>query len=1024
MAGKLSSQGGVNAVCPGELLFVTDNNTGVKFLVDSGATVSMLPGPSSTSSSAPPLKTASGSRIATGAERHLNLSFRTSTSSSVVFPWDFLFGHVDGPILGNDFLKANNFCVDTAAEQLLHKPTGNIIPGVISFSLGSAAAVLPDNISNLLRRFPSVVHSEGPLPPAAHGVEHHLQTSGQPVTARFRRLDSTKLAAAKSIFSDWEKAGIIRRSSSAWASPLHLVKKKDGSWRPCGDFRRLNLITSADKYPVPNMADFAGQVEGCSVFSKLDLKNGYLQVPLHPSAVPKTALITPFGLFEFLRMPFGLKNAGMSFQRLMDRIMAGIPFVFVYIDDILVASPDMATHLQHLNIVLEKLQAAGLVLNIEKCVFAKSQLDFLGHNISAQGSRPLRDKVAAIAQHPQPGTVKELQQFLGMINFYRKFMPGAAKLLCPLTDALKGGPPPTAALQWTPQMLAAFAAAKEALSSATWLAHPVAAAELSLVCDASSTHVGAVIQQRFCSAAAWQPLGFFSQKLDKAQLSYSAFDRELFAAYAAIRHFRYQLEGRTFSLWTDHKPLISSIRRSDEAWTPRQQRQSAYITEFTDDIRHIAGVENVVADALSRPPAPPSSFPAVNLVRAVVSLSGAVSRPASIQSTNVCPGPSSPSSSPPSPAHCISSAVPVARAVPDTTLDLAVLAAAQATCPETAALVESQLLTITHVLVDNLPLLCDTTTGSLRPLVPKAHRQQIFNAVHELGHPGIRATRRLISTRWVWKKMSSDIAAWCKDCQNCQRAKVTRQPKAPLERFHVPASKFSHIHVDLVGPLPPCNGFNHLLTIVDRSSRWLEAVPLSSTTATAVADALIAGWVARFGVPTDLTSDRGVQFCSEVWGVLMERLGIRHHLTTAYHPQANGMVERSHRQIKDALRARLASADWLSHLPWVLLSLRATPKDDSNISSAEMVYGSPLSLPGELRSQSPPPPSPLLQAGQQAATGNTSLPAFLPTRNQPPPSSATSLPKALQEAEYVYVRRSGMSPPLTPVYSGPSKQRM
>jgi transposase InsO family protein len=229
----------------------------------------------------------------------------------------------------------------------------------------------------------------------------------------------------------------------------------------------------------------------------------------------------------------------------------------------------------------------------------------------------------------------------------------------------------------------------------------------------------------------------------------------------------------------------------------------------------------------------------------------------------------------------------------------------------------------------------------------------------------------------------------------------------------VPPKKFTHIHVDLVGP---CNGFSYLLTVVDRTSRWLEAIPLTSTTATAVADALVAGWVARFGTPADLTSDRGVQFCSEVWGQLMAKLGINHHLTTAYHPQANGMVERAHRQIKDALRARLAGPDWLSHLPWVLLSLRASPEDDSGISSAEMLYGFPLQLPGQLLASTPAPsPSPSLHAQAQ----QQSYPSFLPTRSSPSPARLDKLPKSLRDASHVYVRHSGVTPPLTPVYSGP-----
>ena len=215
------------------------------------------------------------------------------------------------------------------------------------------------------------------------GCNIFWRQKGPPITARFCHLDSTKLEAAKRIFRDWEKAGIVRQSSSSWASPLHMVAKKDGSWCPCGDFQRLNLVTAADKYPVPNMGNFAGQIEGCTIFSTLDLKNGFLQVPLHPSVVPKTAIITPFGLFEFLWMPFGLKNTGMLFQWLMDRVMAGLLFVFVYIDNIL----DAATHLEHLRVVFQWLQQAGLQLNVAKCSFSRGAVDFVGHRISAGNSK-------------------------------------------------------------------------------------------------------------------------------------------------------------------------------------------------------------------------------------------------------------------------------------------------------------------------------------------------------------------------------------------------------------------------------------------------------------------------------------------------------------------------------------------------------------------------------------------------------------------------------------------------------------
>ena len=198
--------------------------------------------------------------------------------------------------------------------------------------------------------------------------------------------------------------------------------------------------------------------------------------------------------------------------------MAGLPFVFVYIDDILIASPDLTTHMQYsyLHTAFTRLQEAGLVLNIKKCEFAKPVVEFLGHTISSSGSTPLVDKVAAISKYPVPNTVRELQQFLGVINFYRKFIPAAARLLCLLTNALKGSPSGSSPLSWSHEMPYAFSAAKGALSSATALAHPVSTTELALVCDASTTHVGTVIQWRGSSSSSWEP-----------RLVYSAFDREL-----------------------------------------------------------------------------------------------------------------------------------------------------------------------------------------------------------------------------------------------------------------------------------------------------------------------------------------------------------------------------------------------------------------------------------------------------------------------------------------------------------------
>jgi len=1013
MGGKLGSRADINAVTPGSLLHIEDQLTHRRFLCDTGASYSILPHHSSAVASGPSLHGPAGRQIKCWGERELTLTFNDKQ-----YKWIFLLADVKFAIIGIDFLKHFKLVVDAAAGQLIDTKTMAIItavPGAVQRTSGGlfcAVGTAPPAYRSILVEYQDVLNSTGDLPPPAHKVEHHLITAGRPVTARFRRLDPEKHEAAPAAFAKLERQGIIRRSNSCWASPLHMVKKADGSWRPCGDFRQLNIITQPDKYPLPRMDDLAGRLKGCNIFTKLDLKQGYHQIPMAAADMMKTAIITPFGLFEFTRMPFGLRNAGQSFQRMMDQVLAGLPFAFCYIDDILIASPDHASHQQDLRQVLDRLRQSGLVLNIEKCSFAQSSVDFLGHRVSAEGASPLQSHVAAVRDFPQPSTIKEVQGFLGMINFYRRFLPGIARTLVPLTDALKGGQKGPAAVIWTPPMQAAFLAAKTALCHASTLVHPDSAAPLSIMVDASATHVGAVLQQRRPGCPGWRPLGFYSHKLAAAQTRYSAFDRELFAVYSGIRYFRYMLEGQRFTVFTDHMLLTFALHKQAEPLTARQQRHLSYIAEFTSDIRHVAGAANQVADTLSRPPSSGGGVesPPRGPVRAcrgdnaeanLSTSSGGLS--STVEALDIA-GPDS----------CLIAAAssPVPVGVDAASIDFAAIAAAQRGCAATQQALLTPSLNVKTFEVEGVPLLCDTSTGSVRPLVPVQHRRLLFDAIHALAHPGTTATKRLLKARFVWPGMGTDIASWCRDCQHCQRGKVVRHVKAPVQPIAVPDRRFQHLHVDLVGPLPTSQeGFTHLLTILDRSTRWAEAIPMGSTSAQACADAVIGGWIARFGVPTLITSDRGPQFTGAVWSVLCHKLGIQHQLTTAYHPQSNGMVERFHRQLKDALRSRNCGAAWAAHLPWVLMGLRAAPKEDSGISSAELVYGEPMRLPGQ----------PVLAAAP-ICEGEASPPAVLPA----PPTRLYSgagvppvVPRQLEGATHVYVRQGAKSSPLSPPYSGP-----
>uniref|UniRef100_A0A3P8SD44 Gypsy retrotransposon integrase-like protein 1 n=1 Tax=Amphiprion percula TaxID=161767 RepID=A0A3P8SD44_AMPPE len=477
-------------------------------------------------------------------------------------------------------------------------------------------------------------------------------------------------------------------------------------------------------------------------------------------------------------------------------------------------------------------------------------------------------------------------------------------------------------------------------------------------CDASDYAVGAVHEQWV--EGAWQLLAFFSRQLTPRERKYSAFDRELLALWLAVRHFRFLLEGREFTAFVDHKPLTFAMSKGTEPWSARQQRQLSYISEFTTDIQHLAGKSNFVADCLSR---------------------------ASVSTVQL--------------------GLDYNQMAKDQTSDLGILALKDST---------------TGLHLKDLPfgdagavLLCDVSTGQPRPVVPVNWRRSVFEAVHNLSHPGRKPSVRLVAAKFVWQGLKKDVKAWSDTCVACQRAKVHRHTKAPLERFSVPERRFDHVNIDLVGPLPPSQGFTYILTMVDRTTRWPEAVPLTSTSAADIARAFIGTWGARFGTPADLSSDRGSQFTSELWNAVADGLGMKLHRTTAYHPQANGLCERFHRSMKAALRASLADANWTDKLPWVMLGLRTAPKEDLQSSSAELVYGQPLRVPGDFLPHTTAPWS----ASVQRASLQDCAKAFAPVPTSQQGTPVSRVPVELHSASHVFIRHDAHRGPLKSPYDGP-----
>ena len=941
-------------------LYITDTHSNKKFLVDTGAFRSIFPATNEdrrrthTQDDNIHLVAANGSNIKTYGRR--TVPIRVGDRH---FSWEFIIADVQTPLLGTDFLAHHGLLVDVSNSKLLDVNTYKATPLTAQQRCNDVhqCTVRPNNrYKSLLQEFPDVFRPElrqKPDQENKHGIFHHIKTEGPPIHSKFRRLPPHKLKAAKEAFSEMERMGLCQKAPSPWASPLHLVSKPDGTWRPCGDYRRLNLVTEPDHYPLPNMADLTSNLHGAKVFSKLDLLKGYFQVPVNPEDVPKTAIITPFGTYTFSYSTFGLRNSGATFQRLMDGILGDLPYCVCYVDDILIFSRNLEEHQGHIRNVLQLLQDNGLVLRYDKCLFGVSTVEFLGHQISTEGVRPLPTKVEAVRNFPPPTTVKGLQEFVGMVNYYHRFLPSIADTMAPLYNALSGKPKK---LTWGTEQQKSFDATKNALADATTLSFPAPGTHLTLTTDASNIAVGAVVEQNHKGAP--QPLGFFSRKLNRAEQNYSAFDRELLAVYSAVRHFKFLLEGTHFTIRTDHRPLVHAFSKTNDAWSARQQRHLSSIAEFGCTIEYVPGKKNPVADALSRP--------AINAVHLGINYDE--------------------------------------------------VATAQENDPE----VNAYRTSITGLQWEDIPygdkgrtILCDISTGRPRPLIPTQLRRKLFNLIHGLAHPSGRSTVKLMKSKCIWHGMNKDVKQWAQSCIECQASKIGRHTSSGIGKFPQPKRRFGHLHVDIVGPLPPSEGAQYIFTATERSTRWPEAIPMRDATALSCAEALLNGWVSRFGVPDDITSDRGPAFTSQLWTSLGKLMGTTVHHTTAYNPAANGMVERTHRTLKAALMSRCKGPNWKSELPWVLLGMRTTPKEGLNVSPAEMVFGEAISVPGEFF---PPPQE---ADGDNLNALRNTVGKYRPCPQTFKDNQKQHIPNTLTSCKYAFVRNDAHRTPLTRPYRGP-----
>ena len=754
-------------------------------------------------------------------------------------------------------------------------------------------------------------------------MEFKIETSGIPRPAKAYRLSPDKLKAARAEIESEIKLGRMRRSNSNYASPFFPVKKPDGSWRFVADYSALNSCTVKDNYFPPRIDDLLARIPNNCIFSKLDLKKAFFQIPIREEDQHKTAVITPFGLYEYTVMPMGLKNASQCLQRYIDKVLSIFhDNVIVYCDDILLFSSKETHHIV-LDQLLKTLFDGGLVVNKAKSEFFVDRIQFLGHVLTSEGYCPSEAKIMGISEFAVPKNIKQVRRFNGLANFYRKFVPHLSEIQIPLTKLTKKG----VDFNWTEECQTAFDEIKSSILHASQLRYPDINDEFVLTTDASGTAIGAALQSDK------GPIGFFSSTLKDSELNYSVYDKELTAVFKAVQHFEWLLFGHEFTLQFDHKPLLYMFSKA--AKIERRRRQVDYLSTFNMDLKYIPGKENIVADALSRD----KSVDVVNVNQSFSTLSAEEI----LQKQNS---------------------------------DASLNAVQAKSCSS-------------GVWRDD---------GG-RILVPSSFRDSVINSIHEVSHTNALSTLHQIQLIYNWPKIRKHVFSKVSACLSCQSSKITRHTKPPYKSLGQ-HPKFSCLHIDVVGPLPSNRNFRYLITIFDRGSGWLWAYPTTNYTAETTSNSLI-NWISQYGVPEILISDRGSNFESMIFQNLVDKLGISKHRTSSYHPQANGAVERQHRRLKEALKAKCsdASKEWLQNLPMILLGLNNSINNDTGYSPAQRIFGRQLNVPGIIF--------------DDVSNYFDDLPERLINRND------SYISVDLRTCEHVWVRKHCLNNSLSRPYTGP-----
>ena len=757
-------------------------------------------------------------------------------------------------------------------------------------------------------------------------VTHTIDTADHsPIRQPVRRTPFALRAQVDQMVMEMLEQKVIEPSTSPWASPIVLVRKKDGGVRFCVDYRKLNQITKLDEFPLPRIDDTLDLLSGARYFTALDLASGYWQVRMDPTSREKTAFTTYSGLYEFNKMPFGLVNAPATFQRLMESVLSGLARdkCLVYLDDILVIGKTIEEHNENLSRVLERIRSAGLRLKPKKCSFAQQSVEYLGHIISADGVRTDPKKLAAVRDFPQPSDVKTLRSFLGLASYYRRFVPNFASVAQPLHSLTKKDCP----FVWTPDCQSAFEELKRLLTLAPVLSYPDFQKPFVLETDASGYGLGAVLAQRQEDGVI-RPIAYASRSLQAHERNYGITELEGLGVVWAVKHFRPYLYGHSCDVFTDHQALKSLLNTPQPSG--KLARWGMAIQELNLNILHRSGRTNANADALSRCPLPLQN-------------SDTMSSPNEGVLAVVTTGETTEEENE---GQCLAS---LQRQ--DDGLSKLISYLEMGELPEDDNLAKTFALTQSQYHIQDGVLYHIQPDCTLRIIPPEVSREELFQKVHNGvfgGHLGEVKVHGELQRHYWWKGMRTDIARWTRGCLVCATHSTGRAPRPPLTPLPV-AGPFDRVGVDVVQLPRSHDGNQYAVVYMDYLTKWPEVFPVPDQSAATVARLLVEEIVSRHGVPAEILSDRGRSFLSGLMKEVETLLGFHKVNTTAYHPQTDGLVERFNRTLISMLAktAERGGRDWDRHLPYVLFAYRASPQSSTEESPFFLLYGRDPRLPVE-----------------------------------------------------------------------------